>query len=104
MICVGLFFTLSSVSSLVAAPQRKPDKVTLIVKTAKGLAVGQAQAALRGHGANPKASHVKLDLHIIEVPAQAADAIIKHMKDDPQILRIEEDHTRRWQGAPSDSF
>jgi subtilisin family serine protease len=29
---------------------------------------------------------------------------MKHMKDDPQILRVETDQTRRWQSAPSDSF
>src|SRR5262245_24694468 len=103
MVCIGLLIYLSSgVSPAIASPQGKPDKVTLIVKTAKGLALAQAQAVLRGHGASPKASVAALDLHIIEVPAQAADAITKHMKGDAQILRVEEDHTRRWQGAPSD--
>ena len=45
MICIGLFsYVLSGVSPAIAAPQGKPDKVTLIVKTAKGLPLAQAQA------------------------------------------------------------
>ena len=30
---------------------QQPEKVRLVVKTAKGLSPGQAQAALKGHGA-----------------------------------------------------
>ena len=38
-----------------------------------------------------------------EVPAQAADAITKAMPGDAQILRADKDHTRKWQGTPSDT-
>src|SRR5438094_3707158 len=74
MICLGALGS----SGLTAPPaQTKPDKVTLIVKMAKGLTLAQAQAVVRGHGATLKASIPKLDLHVVEVPAQAADAITK---------------------------
>src|SRR5690242_433379 len=99
MICLGALGS----SGLTAPPaQTKPDKVTLIVKMAKGLTLAQAQAVVKGHGGTPKASIPKLDLHIIEVPAQAADAITKAMKGDAQILHVESDHIRKWQGTPSD--
>src|SRR2546426_3679299 len=99
MICLGVLGS----SGLTAPPaQTKPDKVTLIVKMAKGLTLAQAQAVVRGHGATLKASIPKLDLHVVEVPAQASDAITKTMKGDAQILRVESDHIRKWQGTPSD--
>src|SRR2546422_8121701 len=99
MICLGVLGS----SGLTAPPaQTKPDKVTLIVKMAKGLTLAQAQAVVRGHGATLKASIPKLDLHVVEVPAQASDAITKIMKGDAQILRVESDHIRKWQGTPSD--
>ncbi|PYS33502.1 MAG: hypothetical protein DMG14_31655, partial [Acidobacteria bacterium] len=90
-------------SGLAAPLLQKPDKVTLIVKMAKGVTLAQAQAIVRGHGGTPKASVSKLDLQIIEVPALAAEAIAKELKGDAQILRVEQDHTRRWQGTPSDT-
>src|SRR5262245_47914180 len=104
--CIGLLIYIGALipSVFAAAPvQGKPDKVTLVVKTAKGLTQAQAQAFVRGHGASPKGSISKLDLQIIEVPAQAAAAIIKAMKGDAQIVRVETDRTRKWQGAPSDT-
>ncbi len=53
MICLGALGS----SGLTAPPaQSKPDKVTLIVKMAKGLTLAQAQAVVRGHGATLKAS------------------------------------------------
>ena len=84
-------------------PGQKPAKTTLIIKMAKGLTLAQAQSVLKGNGATPKASIRKLDLHVVEVPAQAADAITKALKADKQILRVETDHIRKWQGAPSDT-
>src|SRR5262249_37117853 len=105
-VCIGLLICLGARMSLGFAappPLQKPEKVRLIIKTAKGLTQAQAEAVVKGHGATPKASVPKLDLHIIEVPEQAADAITKAMKGDAQILRVESDHTRKWQGAPSDT-
>ena len=90
-------------SALAAAPQN-PEKVTLIVKMAKGLTIAQAQAVVRGHGATPKAPIAKLDLQIIEVPANAADAVAKALKADAQIVRVEADHIRQWQSTPSDTL
>src|SRR5262249_35512078 len=90
--------------ALAAAPLQKPDKVTLIVKMAKGLTLAQAQAVLRGHGGTPQGSVPQLDLHVIEVPEKAAEAITKAMRGEAQIVRVEEDHTRRWQGTPSDTL
>src|SRR5262245_52985891 len=98
-----LFFFGISVSTSSAAPAQKPSKTTLIVKTARGLTQAQGQAAIRAHGGSPKVSIPKLDLHIIEVPEQAAEAIINAMKGDAQILRVDADRMRKWQGAPSDS-
>src|SRR5206468_3914508 len=111
--CVyGLFLSLGFLtgsaafmpSALAATPLQQPEKVTLILKMAKGLTQAQAQAVVRGHGATPKASVAKLDLQIIEVPAQAADAIVQAMKGDAQIQRVEADQTRKWQSTPSDTL
>src|SRR5262245_37579544 len=96
-------FVSTLMTTAIAAPLQKPEKVTLIVKTAKGLTKAQAQAVVRGHGGTPKGSVSALDLHIIEVPEHAAEAITRAMKDDAQILRVESDHTRKWQGTPSDT-
>ena len=92
-------------SALAAAPApQNPEKVTLIVKMAKGLTIAQAQAVVRGHGATPKAPIAKLDLQIIEVPANVADAVAKALKADAQIVRVEADHIRQWQSTPSDTL
>jgi subtilisin family serine protease len=84
------------------AEAQQPEKVRLLVKTAKGLSQGQAQAVLKGKGASVKKS-IGLDLHIIEVSANAADNVIKGMKGDAQIVRVETDRPRKWQSAPSDT-
>src|SRR5438128_2080838 len=79
--------------SYAAAPLQggPPATVRLIVKVAKGLTLAQAQAVIRGHGATPKAAVSQLDIHIVEVPANAADAIAKAMKADAEIQRVESD-------------
>src|SRR5438093_5684602 len=101
LLCLGAVLP----SGLAApAPMQAPAKVRLIVKMAKGLTLAQAQAVVRGHGATPKASVPQLDLHIIEVPATAADAIAARLKADAQILRVESDLVRKWQGSPSDNL
>jgi len=84
-----LVFFLALLGAALAAPVQKPATTTLILKMAKGLTLAQAQSVAKGH--------------IIEVPTQAADNIIKAMKGDAQILRVESDHVRKWQGAPSDT-
>src|SRR5438034_4084124 len=102
--CTSLLaFFLAIVATGLASPVQKPATTTLIVKMAKGLTLAQAQAVVRGHGATPKASVPKLDLQIVEVPVQAADAISRALKGDAQVLRVESDHTRKWQGSPSDA-
>jgi subtilisin family serine protease len=89
-------------SAGLAAPQR-PATTTLIVKTARGLSKAQTDAVVRGRGGNPKASVPKLDLHIIEVPVSAAEAIAKNLRNDSSIVRVESNQVRRWQGTPTDS-
>jgi hypothetical protein len=83
---------------------KKPPTTTLIVKMANGLAQSQRQAAIERHGGTLKASISKLDLHIIEVPTVAADAITKNLKKDSAFARIEANTIRRWQGSPSDTM
>jgi subtilisin family serine protease len=79
--------------------------VKILVKTSRGLTEAQGQAALRGHGAAVKKSIPKLDLHVIEVPAQAADAMTKALKADTKnIARVETERTRKAQGVPSDTL
>src|SRR5688572_1059608 len=105
MVCIGLIFYLSTwVPPAIGAPQGKPDKVTLIVKTAKGLTAAQGQSAVRGHGGTPKGSVPKLNLQIIEVPAYAAEAIMNNLRGDAAVLRVEENRTRRFQSTPSDTY
>jgi hypothetical protein len=103
VISTALFFYFSAFtfSSLAASP---PDKVTLIVKMAKGLTVSHAQTVLRGHGATPKAAVSQLDLHVIEVPAPAAEAITSALQHDAEVVRVEGDRTRKWQSVPSDTL
>jgi len=98
---LAFFLVMAGVHPANAAMQ-KPQTTRLIVKMAKGLTQAHAQSVLKGHGGTSKAAISKLDVHIVEVPAQAADAIMKRMKDDAQIQRVESDRTRKWQGAPSD--
>jgi len=106
MLCIGLFMYLACwVPASSAAPKGKPGMTTLIVKMAKGMSRAQSEAVLSSHGGgSPKASIPKLALHIIEVPENAAEAIMKNLKDDPSVERVEADHTRRWQGTPSDTL
>ena len=106
-ICLLLCVTAMPVPLQAQAPflaeTQQPEKVRLLVKTAKGLSQGQAQAALKGKGASVKKSIPGLDLHIIEVSANAADNIINAMKGDAQIVRVETDRPRKWQSTPSDT-
>ena len=62
---LGLFLVGS-----ITAPAQGPAKTTLIIKTAKGATQAQVQAAINGNGGTLKRSIPKLDLHVIEVPAQ----------------------------------
>src|SRR5439155_15615049 len=82
---------------------QKPETVRLLVKTAKGLSLEQAQAVVTRHGGTSRGSIPKLDLQVVEVPAYAADAIAKNLKGDAAVLRVEQDLTRKWQGTPSDT-
>src|SRR5262249_20359505 len=86
---------------LTARSAQKPEKVRLIVQTAKGLSVGRQHEAA-GKLGTLKASLPELNLHVIEVPAVAA-GFIKHGVNDPDITGLEEDHGRQFQSAPSDS-
>src|SRR5947207_2535601 len=97
LLCLGLTPGFAQ-APFPALPREAPAKVRLLVKMAKGLSLAQQDAIVRGHGAAPKAAIPKLDLQIIEVPAQAADAITKQLKGDSQIRRVDADHTRKWQG------
>ena len=101
------FFAITGAGLFAPSPTsaQPAPKVTLLVKTARGLTEAQAQAALRGHGGAIKKSIPKVDLHVIEVPAQAADAITKAMKaDSKNIARVETEWTRKAQGIPSDTL
>ena len=54
-----------------------------VVKKAKGVSDAESQAAIRKHGGNPKSSIAQLGMHVVEVPAGAAAAIMKQMQGDP---------------------
>src|SRR6185503_17643823 len=58
----------------------QPNKVTLIVKTAKGASKADVDGVVNGQGGSRKNSVDKLDLHVIEVPEQAAAAISANLK------------------------
>ena len=81
---------------------QKPEKVTLLVKTAKDLPQAQAQAAIARNGGTWKKSISKLDLHVVEVPAAAAEAITRNLKSDAAVVRVETSRTRKASAAPSD--
>ncbi len=78
------------------------DNVTLILKLAKGQSQAASQSLMRAHGANPKSDVEALDLHVVEVPRVAAQAIAKELADDKQVLRVEADLVRNKQDTPSD--
>src|SRR5436309_1886962 len=82
--------------------QQKPATKTLIVKMAKGLTDLEARDIVKKHNGASKGSIPKLDLQIVEVPAYAADAVIKGLKGDSAVLRVEQNLTRKWQSTPSD--
>src|SRR4029450_313825 len=83
---------------------QKPETKTLIVKMAKGLTSQQQRGAATAHGGTAKAAIDKLDLQVIEVPVQAADAIIARLQGDPLVARVEEEHERRLSSTPSDDY
>src|SRR5205809_7484961 len=69
---------------------------------AKGITDVQARAIVNRHNGTSKGSIPKLNIHIVEVPVYAADAIIKNLRGDDSVLRVEENLTRKWQSTPSD--
>src|SRR5437867_3091878 len=90
-------------TGMVASPP-PPSTKTLIIKTAKGLTDNQGQAIANRHNGTWKRSVPKLDLHIIEVPANAAEGIKNSLKGDAAVLRVEESLQRRFQSTPSDAL
>ena len=104
MFCIGLVICFGTSVAGLAAVVQKPAMTRLIVKMAKGLTEAQRQDVVSRHNGTPKGSIPKLDLQIVEVPQYAVDAITKELKDDPSVVRVETDHTRKWQGIPSDAL
>ena len=94
---LGLF--LIGGAELFAQPGR--PTTTIIVKTARGQSQTGWETALQKHGGVPKASIPALDLHVIEVPTAAADAITANLKKDAAFARVEANRPRRWQGLSS---
>src|SRR5206468_3316235 len=94
--------SLAAVRTLAAPLQQKPETKTLLVKMAKGITDVQARAIVNRHNGTSKGSIPKLNIHIVEVPVYAADAIIKNLRGDDSVLRVEENLTRKWQSTPSD--
>ena len=95
------FLSIFTVAS-VTAPAQGPAKTTLIIKSAKGATPAQVQAAISGNAGTLKRSIPKLDLHVIEVPAAAAEAITRNLKANAAVVRVEASRTRKRQGLPSD--
>jgi len=99
LLCFGIWaFTTS------AAPAQQQPKTTLVVKMAKGQFPAERQAAINRHGGTQKRSIPQLDLEIVEVPAGAAAAITKNLQDDPAIVRVETNQSRKIQSYPSDTY
>jgi len=88
---------------LVASPP-PPARKTLIIKTAKGLTDAQAQAIANRHNGTWKRSIPNLDLHIVEVPVNAAAGVENNLKGDAAVLRVEESLTRKLSSTPSDTL
>jgi len=78
------------------------DKVTIIVKMAPGLSENEHASTVARNGGSEKARVNRLSLKIIEVPANAADAILKKYQDDPNVTRAEKSKQRQTDRAPVD--
>src|SRR5439155_22143648 len=87
-----------------SATSQKPDTITLLVKVAKGLTDLQARDIVKRHNGTSKGSIPKLDLQIVEVPMYAADSVMRSLKGDAAVLRVEQSLTRKWQSTPSDPY
>jgi hypothetical protein len=104
IVILFLITSLMAVAAPRAAALQKPEMKTFIVKMKRGLTQAQQRGAVIGRGGAPKGSISKLDLQVIEVPAVAADAIKKALQDDASVVRVDENHQRRFQSTPSDAL
>src|SRR5262249_11412691 len=71
------------------------------VKTADGVTLDQALAAIKGHGATFKKSITDLNLNVVTVPFAGANGIANALAHDPLISRVEADTLRKFSGAPA---
>ncbi|MEO5895690.1 MAG: S8 family serine peptidase, partial [Vicinamibacterales bacterium] len=71
------------------------DSVSLLVKTVPGLSDQAADALVTRHGAGRKGRIGKLRLNVVKVPAAAAEAMMRRLKADPDIERVEVDQRRK---------
>ena len=78
---IGLF------GSSNAAAAGGNDKVTIIVKMAPGLSENDHAATIARNGGTEKARVDRLSIRMIEVPANAADAILKKYQEDSKVTR-----------------
>ena len=88
----------------IAMSGEKPPTTSLIVRMAKGLSVAEQNAAIQRNGGIPKSSIPQLNMHVVEVPAPAVDAVMKKFKDDRAVTGVEINRTRKVGGIPNDAM
>ena len=101
-VCYGLAVAASNPPA--AASSQGQPKTTLLVKMTPGLTQEQKRAVFDKNGATLVRSLDKINLHIIQVAAPAADAILNNLKKEAGVVRAEVSASRKLQGLPNDAM
>lgn len=81
----------SSPNGNVNQPQKKIVKGRILIQPKAGLSEDQLDQILSDHGGKRKDKIEQINVHVIEVPEGAEEAIAKHMSDNPNIKFAEVD-------------
>src|SRR5919204_5203957 len=98
----GLIAMLGGAASAFQLADPTPGTATLIVKLADNLSETEQQAVVDRNGGTDTAEVPVLRLHMVEVPEADVSLYIDSYSTDPDVLRVEQDHTRDAEANPAD--
>ncbi|MGH2362595.1 MAG: S8 family serine peptidase, partial [bacterium] len=83
-------------------PPPPPPTSSLIVKLVAGLSADEQAAVIARNGGVEISTIAALRLHVIQVPTDELATTLAAYQADPQVIRAEENKTRRSEAAPAD--
>src|SRR6185295_11121613 len=83
-------------------PPPPPAMATLLVKLAIGLSAAQQADVIARNGGVEISTIAALRLHVIQVTTDQVAAVLASYQADPQVVRAEENKTRRSETVPAD--